>query len=262
MEVQLLQGVQQALALQGFHRLQQLLGVEAELGVVAGGAFPLAAAHRVELEAQAEQGLDFQFLGHLEDERQLGHLFHGDQHVAPGLARQQRHPDEGLVLVAVAGDQGFRVQVHAQGDHQLRLGAGFQAVAVLVAGFADLVDDLLHLVALDRVDALVAAFVFVFHHGLAEGLVQFRDPRREDLRKAQDQRRVDALLAQMLDDLEDVAAQVLVPGRMDFKMALAVHPEEAIAPLFDAVHGAGVLDREILDGHRCVLQCQPIEATV
>jgi hypothetical protein len=225
-------------------------------------ALPLAAAHRVELEAQAQQGLHFQFLGHLEDERELGHLLDGDQHVAPGLAGQQGHPDERFVLVAVAGDQGFRVQIHGQGDHELGLGARFQAVAVLVAGFADLVDDLLHLVAFDRVDPLVGPLVFVFPDGLVEGLVQLGDPRGEDLRKPDHQRRVGALPAQLLDNFEHIAAEVLIPGRVHFQMPFAVHSKEAITPFLDAVHRNGVLDGEILDGHRCSLQSQTTKATV
>jgi hypothetical protein len=58
--------------------------------------------------------------------------------------------------------------VHREGDHQLGLGAGLQAVVVVLAGGDDLIDHLAQLVDLDGKDPAVVALVAFLLDGLAE----------------------------------------------------------------------------------------------
>jgi len=76
-----------------------------------------------------------------------------------------------VVLVAVADDQAAAAGVHRQRDHELGLGARLQAVAVVLAGLDDLVDDLAQLVHLDREHPPVLALVALLLDGLPEHLV-------------------------------------------------------------------------------------------
>ncbi len=216
----------------------------------------------------ADERLHLQLLGHLQDEGELGHLLHGDDHLAAGLPGQEGHADEGLVLVAVAEDQRLGVQVHAEGDHQLGLGAGLQAVVVLVPGPDDLVHHLLDLVGLDGVDALVAPFVAELDDGAAEGLVHLHHPVVEHLGEAQVQETLGVVersrlhelagavvggdapgFLAVLDDLVDIAGERFVLGGGDLQVALGIDAEVAVAPLLDAVQRGGVLDGPVLHGH-------------
>ena len=248
-EVQLDHAVQQIALLQHLDGVQDFAGREAEFGVIPGAGLPLAGALGIELGAQADEGLDLELLGHLEDQRQLGHLLDGDDHLASGLAGQQGHADEGFVLVAVAEHQGLRVQIQAEGDHQFGLGACLHAVVVLVAGTNDLLDHFLRLVGLHRVDALVAALIAELDDGVPEGLVDLDHSVGQHLREPQIHRSPDALLLQVLDDLVDIAAQGFILGGSDLEMAFGVDAEVAAPPLADSVQGRGILDRPVLHGH-------------
>ena len=71
----------------------------------------------------------------------------------------QGQVDELVVLVAVADEEGLGVVQVREGRDELRLAPGLQAVVVALAELRDLLDDLLLLVDLDRVDAPVGAAV-------------------------------------------------------------------------------------------------------
>ena len=86
----------------------------------------------------------------------------------PSFWPHEGEPDEGFVLVAVADQQGFRVVHDGEDGVQLRLGPGFEADVVRPAEFYDFFHHLALLVHLDRVDAVVLAFVVVFLDGVLE----------------------------------------------------------------------------------------------
>ena len=250
MKVQFLNALQHSALFKGLDGFDDLPGGQAEFRVVPGAGFPLAFAHGVELGPQSKQGHDLQLLGDFQDERKLGHLLNGDETFTASLLGQQGHADEALILVAVAEHHGVGMQFHGKRDHQLGLGARLQAVVVLGASPHDLFDHFLHLVGLHWVYALVGTVVGELLDGLAEGLVQLDDAVRQDLGKAQDQGRADALLPQVLDDLIDIRHQVLILRGGHFQVTFAIDRKVIVAPFLHAVQSRGILDRPVLHGHR------------
>ncbi len=78
MEVDEAQGGGELGGAQLFAGEEDLGGVEAELGVVAGGGGPLALAAGLELGAEADEGLHPDLLGHADDVVELGELLDHD----------------------------------------------------------------------------------------------------------------------------------------------------------------------------------------
>jgi hypothetical protein len=90
-----------------------------------------------------------------DDVVELGELLDDDDDLLAELAAEEGEADVVVVLVAVADDEPLGALVHGERDHQLGLGAGLEAVVVVLAGGDDLVDDLAELVDLDGEDAAV-----------------------------------------------------------------------------------------------------------
>ena len=149
--------------------------------------------------------------------------------------REQRRLDVGAVLVAVADDQGARRVEHGEGDQQLGLAAGLEADVLRGAVLDDLLDDVALLVDLDRVDAAKAAVVAVLVDRLGEGRAQALHAARQDVGEAHQQRRAQAAVLEIEDQVEQVDARPLGAARTDLDVAAAVHREETGSPGGDII---------------------------
>jgi hypothetical protein len=69
------------------------------------------------------------------------------------------------------------------------------------AGLDQALDDIFLLVHLDRKDTAVGALIAVLGDGAQKGLVELDDPRLEDLGEADEHRRADAALADLVHEV-------------------------------------------------------------
>ena len=107
-----------------------LRGVEAEDGLVAGAVLPVAGALGGKADADAEVRQHAELARALQDEVELAGHFQHEHDLQAHFLGVEGEVDELLVLVAVADDVGLGiVHVGERGD-QLGLGAGFEAVVV------------------------------------------------------------------------------------------------------------------------------------
>ena len=118
------------------------------------------------------------------------------------LAGQQQADHHG-VLVTVADEQRSIVFEVRQSRHEFRLRAAFQAETKRPARFENLLHHFVKLVHLDRIHADVRVLVVRFLDGFPERVVQFRHARSEEVLKTDQQRKLDALGFQILNDLVD-----------------------------------------------------------
>ncbi len=215
-------------------REEDLGRVEAELGVVAGGHGPLALAAGLELAAEADHGLHAGLLGDADDVIDLGELLDDEDDLLADLPAEEGEADVVVVLVAVADDEPVRSLVHGEGDHQFRLGAGLEAVGVVLAGGDDLVDDLAQLVDLDREYAAVGALVALVLDGFPEDLVELGDPVAEKVLKADDHRGLEAHAERLIHDVHDADGPAIGEG-LDVDEAIGVDPEVTRAPALEPI---------------------------
>ena len=234
-EVEHLEAVEHLLGLEDLDGLEHLGGRQAELGRLAAGFRPLAGAAGVELRAHADQRPHAAGAGDFEDAVELGDLLENQDHLLPHAHGVERHADESLVLVAVAGDDAVGRQVRGDRGEQLGLGARFETVAVAAPGLDDVVHDDALLVDLDREDAAEGVAVAVLVDRAREGVVQVRDRGRKDLREADDHRRRDAAEGDLVDDLLERHAAGGLARRSDDQVAVVGDMEEAFAPVRNAV---------------------------
>ena len=122
---------------------------------------------------------------------------------------------------------------------QLRLAAGLEAEAVLLAEVQHFLDDLALLVHLDRVDAAVAALVLVLGDRALEGVVNLAEAVLEDVGEADQDRRAQAAQLQPVDQPLQVDAARRVLGRMDLQVPVLVDREVALAPAGHVVELGG-----------------------
>ncbi len=199
-EMHQLQAGQRTGLAQALHHGEHLAGGETELGLLAAGVLPLAHAHRGQAGTQADTRGDAEILGLLEDQRQLGELFHHQVDAMAELLAHQRQADVLAVLVAVADDQRGAVAGECQHGEQLRFAAGFEAdpAVAALAGGEDLLDHAALLVDLDRVHGGIATLVLFFAHGQIEGVAQLLDAVMEDVAEAYQYRQAQAGFAQLV----------------------------------------------------------------
>jgi hypothetical protein len=168
----------------------------------------------------------------------LRELLDDEDHALAELAADERQADVVVVLVAVADDHAARARVHRQGDHELGLGAGLQAVVVVLAGLHDLVDHLPQLVHLDREHPPVLALVALLLDGLDEDLVQLDHPVAQEVLEADHQRGLEPHPEGLVDHVEDAYAAPVGQG-LDVDEALRVDGEVAGAPALEPVELLG-----------------------
>ena len=91
------------------------------------------------------------------------------------------------------------------------------------------------LVHLDRVDAVVGAGVAELGARLLERLGDLADAVAEDVGEADEERRLDAAFAELIDEVLEVDGPLGVLVGVDGDVPELVDPEVALAPVLDAV---------------------------
>jgi hypothetical protein len=172
----------------------------------------------------------------------LGELLDDDDDLLAQLAAEEGEPDVVVVLVAVADDEALGALVHGQGDHQLGLGAGLEAVVEVLAGGDDLVHDLAELVDLDGEDAAVFALVALFLDGLGEGLVDLGDAVAEGVLQADDEGGLEAHAFGLLDHVHEPDVTV-IGQRLHLHEPPGIHGEVVGAPALETIVFFGLRGR-------------------
>ncbi len=167
--------------------------------------------------------------GVLQNQLEFGVLLDDRNDVAADLLRPHRQLDELGVLESVAHDRRV-VAGHGGHGHQLRLGPGFEAEAVLLTELHHLLHDLPLLVDLDRVDAHVLAGVLVLRDGLLERGVDFAETVLQDAGEAEQNRRAQAAELEAIDQLLQVDRAGGILGGMHQHVPRVAHGEIALAP--------------------------------
>ncbi len=195
-------------------RSQDLADRQAEFRTVSARRLPAAAAAGGQLHAHAEHGANADLLGEFEDQFQLGVFFDDGNDLAADLVGQRRHFDELGIFETVADDR--RVVVgHRHDGQQLRLAAGFQSESKRLAEAQHFFDHLALLVDLDRIDAAVAAVVFVLGDRAGEGVVDFAQAMLQNAGEANQDRQIDAPQLQAVDKLLQIQKPLRIASRMD-----------------------------------------------
>src|SRR5215207_3885807 len=237
-EVQELEHVHAPRLLHAADGLQNLGGRQPELRRLAAGLLPAPRALRVELDAEADhrQVAALEAVGHPEHVVQLVELLDDDDDPLARARAEEGQLDELLVLEAVEDEEAVARLLHRERDVKLGLRPGLEPEVVARALAQVLLDDRPVLVDLHRVDAHVRALVLVLADGVAEGPLEFSDLPRDELREAEQHRRLDAAAAQVVDDLAHVGGAVLVGfGRVDDEVAFAIDAEVTGPPVLYAV---------------------------
>ena len=217
-----------------FDRKQDFRGVEAEFGVVARGRCPAPLAAGLQLGAKPDHGFYPGFLGNADDIVEFGELFDDDDDLLAEFTAQEREADVVVVLVAVADDQSLRTLVHGEGDHQLGLRTGLEAIIEVLAGGHDFVDHLAKLVNLDREDAAVVALVALILDRLGEQLVQLDDAMPEEVLEPDDHRGLEPHANSLMNDVEHPDPPAVDQG-LDVHKPFVVDRDMSGTPAFETV---------------------------
>ena len=241
MKVQELEAVLHAERLELFEPLPHLGDGQTELGAIAAGRLPPAAAARRQLDAHADVRPDADLPRILEHQAELGvFLDHRDDPPAH-LLRQHRHLDVFGVLEAVADDRRL-VGRHRDDGQELGLGPGFKAEVVGPAEVEHFFDHLPLLVDLDGIDAEVLPVVRVLADRRLERAVDVGQPLAEDVAKANENRQANPAQLQVVNELLQVDPALGILGRVDADVAVRSDGKVVLAPALDLIELAGVGD--------------------
>ena len=235
------QAIEHALVTQMIHHLHELRDVQAENARITAAAAPVACALRAQAEADAQRRPHAHFFAALKDELQLRRHLQHQNHLQAHLLRIQRQIDELLVLVAIAHDVGLRVVHVGQRRDELWLAASFEAIVILPAVAGDLLDHLLLLVHLDRVNTAVNALILRLGDRGGKTLVQFVDATAQQIAKTHQQRELRAALAQIMHDgCQRHGLGLGLVLQIDDHIALPGDVEVSMSPFADAVEISGL----------------------
>ncbi len=157
------------------------------------------------------------------------------------LLPDERQVDELAILVAIAHD-GAALGRQRQYRHQLWFGTGFQSDGDILGG-NDVLDHRLLLVDLDRVQRGVAATVGKLGDVAIKGAGQLSHTVLENVRKAHQQRQIQAAVTQLGDELVQVDGLAVRPVRHDLDVPSFIGVEIPGAPMADAIDAAAVAYR-------------------
>ncbi len=242
-EVEELQAVEHAFALQLLHRVHHLAGGQAELRTVARGFNPLSGPLGGEAGAHTDHRADVEFARTGEDGVDLLGPVDGDDHLTAELLGEQGGFYVRLVLVAVAQDVRVGVLVQGEGHQQFRLAPRFDAEAVGRAVFDEFLDHVTLLVHLDRVDPAEPPLVVVLGDGGVEGAEELFDPELQDVGEADQKGEVAAPALQILDQFLEVDGALARSLGRHLDVARIVDGEEILAPSVHVIELGSVFDR-------------------
>ncbi len=242
MEMEQLEAVPEVFRPEHLRGREQLGGAQAELGVLAAALGPFARPFGQEPRPNAEDRLDPQLLGELDDVPQFLQFFHDQDDALAQLDADQGHLDEAGVLVTVADNQAPDLILQRQAGEQFRLAADFQTEIERLARVENLLHDFAELVDLDREDAAVLALVVEFLDGTAKGQVNRLDPVAQDVLEPNQHRELQAARLGFFDHVVDLDARAVLLQRPGKHMPRFVDVKVFRTPTLDVIQIAGVLD--------------------
>ena len=157
-----LQAINHLFTLQIVDSREQLARVKSEFALVATAFFPLAATRAGELDADAYVRTYVKALRYLGYQLQLVQLFNNKKYAASHLLSQQCQLNIALVLIPVANNQRFLINVNRQHRMQFGLTASLEADIELLAMADNLLNHRTHLVHLDRVNNEILCLIVIF----------------------------------------------------------------------------------------------------
>ena len=242
-EVEQVQRIGLAVGFEALDEAEQFGNRDAELGAVAAGGRPLPRAARGQVDAHAQPRPDVQLGGQPHQPLELVVLFHHRNDRLAKLLPRQDQPEHDGVFVAVADQQRLvRLDVR-QRRHELCLRATLQAQTVRTSGLHHLLNNLVKLIHLDRVDAVVAALVPKLLDSLSEGLVELHHASPQDVLET-DEHGESRLWREVLHDPMQIdGLDVPVRIRTSSNVTALVHGKVAVRPGVDVVQGFGILGR-------------------
>ena len=128
------------------------------------------------------------------------------------------------------------------GRNQLGFRAAFEAQAERLACVEHLLDNLVQLVDLDRIDCLVDVLVARLRDRFGERQVESPHARAKHVLEAQQHRKPDAAAAQLRHHVHDVDAERAVIERQHRHVATLVDSEKTVAPGVDSIQFGSILD--------------------
>ena len=257
-KVQQLQAIEHVVGFEDFDGSHDLRSRQAKLAAVTRGFLPLACPTRRQTEANADVGAEPLFLGHLQDQVQLSETVeHQERRQAQALSGKGRG-DVFAVFVAIADEQTVFVFEQCRRNEEFGFAASLKSQVGLLAGAHKFFDHMALLVDLDGHDAAVLALVAVLIDRLVEAAGEIKDARVEDLVEAQQYRRVDAPLEEIIDEsfeVDDTAAfgAGLAAG-VDREISVLTYTEVRRAPRIDEIVFCAILySPTTFHGHRRLL---------
>ena len=241
-EVQHLEAAEHALRAEELRDLDDLRRGETELGAIPRRVGPPPGAPGGQAAANPDVRADSELLRGLEQQRKLVRAIQHDHGHAAETLRQERGLDIGAVLVAVAHDQRVGSVEQGQRDQQLRLAAHLETQIVGATRLDQLLHHLPLLVGLDGIDRPVVARLRVLAPRGREAAHQLVDAARQDVGEANQERRVQTAVADLLHQLPQVDPSLAAPVRVDGHVAGRADREVPPAPVVDGVELGALVD--------------------
>ena len=218
MEVQQLEPVLHAAALQFVHQPDQFRHGETELRTLAAGFEPAPGAARRELHAHRQTRHLVRTVGERHQLLEFGVLLDDRQHALAEQLRRQDQRQHDVVLHAVAQQQPVVADVRQRRD-QFRFRTAFEAEAIRLAGVEHLLDHFVQLVDLDRIHRLIRAAVTCVGDGGVERFDQPPHSGAQNVLKAHQHRRRHVASRGGLHHFENVDGQIFVEQRSNRRVA-------------------------------------------
>src|SRR5438270_10845685 len=111
-----LQAMRQSFAFQHVARGKELDGISSQFRVLASTGGPFAPAFAGQMDTNANERFDPNFLGGPNGLLQFFQLLNYDDDLFVKFAPQQGDPNKSRILIAIANNQTLRVLVHGQGS--------------------------------------------------------------------------------------------------------------------------------------------------
>src|SRR5438552_1898318 len=197
------------------NHLDQFRDGDAEFRSIASGRGPFARTRYRDSDAHAEFRPYADLIRQGQHETQFRILLENRNDVFSQKLADHQEPHHGPIFVAIADEQRPIVFQVRQCRHKFRLGPALESETKRPARFEDLLNNFVKLIHLDWIHAYVDVFVFGFFYGFLESGVELSDAGAEKILKPDEQRKLNSLLLQILDDSSHVDANRVAQYRAD-----------------------------------------------